>query len=222
MSIEKASDRSWRRAQTIGRQSDRAILRRLSVKRRLIWYCALCLRQTFVDVFRTVWKPCATCASAALPRLRLVGEVHSRPIRRQIREHGRQLVEVADVLLRTVHPEASSVDLRRKFRRRVLHAESTSDTIRFDGWYTLVVYKQNVYVGWHGTSPRFTRPTDKELSKMSRKVMMQTRVPEDLRNWFKSHCAKNGTTMSAVVVAYMRMLQNHDSGRLPDARQVGR
>jgi hypothetical protein len=175
-----------------------------------------------VDIFHPVWRKCATCNSERLPLLRVVGNKHTRPVRKQIREHASQLVGVADVLLKAIHPEATVGDLRRKFRRRVLRLDREESTGNFEGWCSLVVHRNHTYIGWHNSSPKTTRPTDKELSSMARKVMMQTRVPEDLRNWFKSHCAKNGTTMSAVVTAYMRMLQSHDSGRVPDARQVGR
>jgi len=55
---------------------------------------------------------------------------------------------------------------------------------------------------------------DEVVRYMTVKKMMQIRIPTDLHKWFKLYAAKNDTTMTEVVITYLRSIRRADEGKI--------
>ena len=74
-------------------------------------------------------------------------------------------------------------------------------------WFCQVFIDGARQVGFFPRCICFHRVAEEAMQQMSDKKMMQIRIPADLHKWLKLHAAKEDSTMTEIILNYLRGLR---------------
>ena len=175
------------------------------------WVCAACgqVRWKITPLNR----PCSRCSSDAPPRLR-ISHRKLRPYRPHITDGGDTPTRdsrTSDVLHSLAKKAVLDLSLGISPGELLEEASIGKQHIpRFSGWFCQVFLDEHRYKGFLAEDPCCFRIIAEVKDHMTQKKMMQIRIPTELHKWFKLHAAKNDTTMTQIIISYIRRVRQRE------------
>jgi len=171
--------------------------------------CARLLRRKDTQ---TISK-CRFCGTSRQPSVKVVPKVEGRYARARQRLSHRTMLYMEKDAMRLL---AINTRKARTTVRRSLFGEASRlrNIEKLGNDYLAVFVAGNVYSGLTTTPYNRLRPSATEIREMSKDVSFQMRVPVGTRIWFKTYCVAKGTTMSAVLSAFIAQLKAQEEAAL--------
>ena len=171
------------------------------------WVCATCKRPRRKKTPRH--SLCARCGCALPPLKGITGSRGSRGAHSDSR-YSKHMMNLAAGVRRSLRLGTNEFPQASPTRQILSEVSEYRVTKSSKDWFTQIFIDGRVYMGQLPYEVCLTNVVLEVYEKMNEKKMMQIRIPPDLHKWFKLYATKNETTMTEVLINYLKALKRRE------------